>query len=225
MPSITHELRLGRYVWNPWNPAFTVVELLVIIAITVLAAAVLLAGLARAKQRARREGCVNNLKQIGLGFKTWALDGGDYFVTGVSTNGGRAREFAMNGEVFRAFQVMSNELRAPKVLVCPADVRRPAPAFENGFGNSNLSYFASINAQDSDPEMFLSGDRNLTNGPLSPNRLLLLNTNYPAGWTRAIHVRQGNIVLSDGSVQQFSIPGLKPALSNCWWHSNTLAFP
>jgi hypothetical protein len=52
-----------------------------------------------------------------------------------------------------------------------------------------------------------------------------LNTNYPAGWTRGMHFPQGNIVLSDGSVQQFSITRLKTALSNCWWQSNILAFP
>lgn len=132
-------------------------------------------------------------------------------------------ESTTNGAVFFTFVVMSNELNTPKILICPADVRRPAANFGPGLANSNISYFVGVNADETQPQMLLSGDRNLTNGTLPANRLLLLTTNSAPGWDHRLHKFRGNIALSDGSVQSSSTPQLRTLVTNSG-ADNLLAF-
>jgi len=86
---------------------------------------------------AQNDACIANLKRLGLAFRLWSADNGDHYPFNVSTNAGGTLEacargndgFDANG--FRHFQVLSNELNTPTILVCPADSsKQPTTAFQ-----------------------------------------------------------------------------------------------
>ena len=206
--------------------AFASGDAMILIATAVLIGMILLPMLARTtgcRVRGSRISCVNNLKMIGLSFRIYANDNNDRFPMDVPGSEGGAKEAAERGQLFRIFQVMSNELSIPKVVTCPADDRIPATNFAN-FNNADISYFVGLDAVDTKPEMILSGDRNIAiNDQLLPG-IYPLGTNNPVAWTKAIHKDAGNIGLADGSVQQVTTTGLFQQLKKTG-DANRIVFP
>jgi hypothetical protein len=208
--------------------AFTLKELVIVIAATVVLAGLLLPPLSSAKKKAPRINCINNLKVVGTAFRLWAGDFGgtnEFYPTQVSTNSGGAAELVQRGEVWPVFQVMSNELNTPKILRCPTDTRPVAANFST-LRNTNLSYFVGRDAGASQPNSLLTGDRNLeVAGRPVPVGRFTLRTNQLAGWTVSFHNRCGNVGLGDGSAMQLSNARFREFLINQQVATNRLVIP
>jgi hypothetical protein len=206
---------------------FTVVELMTILVVVVVVALIILGShaLANAKARAIRMACVNSVRQCQLAFIVWSGDYEGRFPMAVSNSLGGTLEFAAGGNAFRHFQVMSNELSTTRIVNCPADTRDCATNFVN-FQNQNISYFVGMDANQSNSQAWLCGDRNITNGFASQNELLTLESSQALGWTEQLHNGCGNVALADGSmVQQISNSRLRRTLKTTKNWKNRIALP
>ncbi len=179
--------------------ALTLLELLVVIAILALLAWMLLPAITRREARSPIIECAYHLKRIGIALRQFAADHRDRFPMEISTNQGGSLEWG--GQASRHFLAITNDLATPRVLLCPTDKERTSARDWLSFGNQNLSYFISLDADRHEPQMILASDRIVSLGALPARRgLMTLTTNRLVGFFPAIHRHRTIVLLADGSV-------------------------
>ena len=195
-------MELNRH--NSPKHAFTLVELLVVIAIIGILAALLLPAIQKSVIKARQSWCGSNLRQVGIGFHSFAHDHGGVFPQGVNLAQGGVGELAVSaaprlGDLWLrpdVFRVLSNELGSVRVAFCPA-AGQSATSFAS-IRPIHTTYFVGLRSSPEQPMSLLAGDNNFdtsTQGRTNVGGIVSFS------WTPERHDRRGNLLFADGHVE------------------------
>ncbi len=132
------------------NGAFTLVELLVVISIIAILAAILFPVLSAAKARAQKTLCLNNLKQIGTGIHLYADEDNDTLPSIVITNDMPwSYQWRFFKELTKSYDGLSGASSPQdKLFACPADTfyywnTLDSPIYFTGMCQTNWSDYCS----------------------------------------------------------------------------------
>jgi len=102
---------------------FTLVEIMIVVAIIGLLAAIAIPNFLKARSTSQQNACINNLRQIDGAIQQWALETGAQATTALTANGSQIQPYMGRGS-------------AGVLPYCPLD---PAKAFASSYTIANAS--------------------------------------------------------------------------------------
>lgn len=184
------------------NQAMTLIEVLVVILIATVVMVMILPR-RNNPDRARIYHCLNNVKQIDLGFIMYSDDNHGKFPIQTSTTNGGTMDFLEHNQTFPHFQKLSGYIRYMPVFVCPTDKKRPAANDYEHLTDTNLSYFLNADVStNNSATSIMAGERHLAvNGQPVHHGTLTLVVNQNVTWTRELHPNLGTLGFADGHTE------------------------
>ena len=212
---------------------FTLVELVVVVAIIGILAALLLPTLSAAKARSKRTVCLNNLKQINLATRMYADDHQDAIVLPSGFVGTRT-DYQLYKEYVKSYAGYPGQPSpSEKLFACPADIFYYSSG--GGTGLRHNQGLCSESFSDYTSYAFNGGNRGGTNAPgIAGKRLGSVNTPSktllifeaaamtPFSWHRP-QTAAGNYRFP-GSMNVVSYVDGHVSLIKMYWDTNTTAF-
>lgn len=204
------------------NPrGFSLIELLVVISIIAVLAGMLLPSLGMARSASRRLGCLNNLRQMGLGLTAYRAEWHGLGPNGFYSSGGDVTLW-MNGGQAIQFGLLLDYLdcdfasaKAATSVRCPPVLRDPAcqvVSSRNGTWSATTDYFMNPSITSMGP-------------PTAGKKVVItcyefsLNPQYALDTRRWAHAGDGggiNILYWDCHARWWSLPELRRRFQSSW---------
>jgi prepilin-type N-terminal cleavage/methylation domain-containing protein/prepilin-type processing-associated H-X9-DG protein len=156
---------------------FTLIEILIVVAIIILLAALLFPAFSRARENARRAGCMSNLKQIGLGIAQYTQDYDERlpqpwtYVRFDGTKWVKNPSTASDGKYGSWRVFIKPYVKSTAIFQCPSNPKRNASAGDGEFhisygcNYSNWNYVRGSGQSDGPMFMDYSGSIGVTKPP------------------------------------------------------------
>lgn len=146
MPRNGNLKRILSVARNRKRHGFTLVELLTVVAVIAVLAALLLPAVSRARENGQRASCINNLRQIGIAFNVYLLEHRDTYPAAQDPIHSDPAYWLWMGRGWRMLlsPYIPGDKEKPGVFFCPSDQRSSsAEVFERTSYAYSMAFYHS----------------------------------------------------------------------------------